>query len=282
MIKGNGYEKKESNLLFYKFSQRYGIEIKRYRGEPTEKRRIELKKRKILFSFMAFILIGLVLFIYDQFNGNPVSKYLATKKLERYLKDTYPDKELRIERGAYNFKDQEYSFQVLEKGSVRYFFGVKGYWPEVYRDGIYEANLDTELMEKIGKEAEEEIQALLAKDVKTLHSVYVYVEFLKGTFPPDTHWNKSMKLEKPIKMHIYLNATHATKEQIFEDTKKIQTILNQNGYNYERVNINANVIGDPKLSGKDIQGQDIGYLKYGIHFTKDEELKIKNMREFNQ
>lgn len=236
---------------------------------------------------LALLLIGFVLFIYNEFNGNPISKYLATKELESYLKETYPQKDFRVDSGSYNFKDKEYGFTVIEIGSVtpegnkprEYFFSVSGFInPTVKMDEIYTGNLDEQLMKKIGDEAEEEIKALLSQDVKTIINVDVYIEFLKGTFPADTHWNKSMKLEKPIWMHIYLNATNATREQVFEDVQKIQATLNKHGYEYESVNINANVLGDIKLSEKG----DIGYVKYAIKFKKDEELKIKNMREFNQ
>ena len=244
-----------------------------------------MNKRKILFSVLALLLIGFVLFIYNEFNGNPVSKYFATKELESYLKETYPKKEFRLDPGSYNFKDKEYSFNVIEIGSTtpggtgprEYFFSVRGFInPTVQMDGIYTENLDQVLMEKIGKEAGEEIKTLLSQDVKTIISVEVYVEFLKGTFPADSHWNKSMKLEKPIWMHIYLDATNATREQVFEDVQKIQATLNKHGYEYASVNINANVIGDPK--GK----EDIGYVKFATSFKKNDVLKLKDMREFNQ
>lgn len=243
--------------------------------------------RKIVFSVLAILLIGIVLFVYNEFNGNPISKYYATKELESYLKETYPKKEFRVDPGSYNFKDKEYSFNVIEIGSAtpggsgprEYWFSVIGFIkPTVGTDGIYTENLDQDLMEKIGKEAGEEIKALLSQELKTIISVDVYVEFLKGTFPLDSHWNKSMKFEKPIWMHIYLDATNATKEQVFEDVQKLQATLNKHGYEYGSVNINVNVIGDPKLPDKD----DIGYVKFATSFKKNEELKLKDIKEFNQ
>lgn len=246
-----------------------------------------MKKRKIVFSVLALLLIGFVLFVYNEFNGNPISKYFATQKLESYLKETYPKKEFRVDPGSYNFKDKVFPYNVIEIGSTNsdnsgpkeYRFEMRGFIkPTVQMDGIYTENLDQDLMAKIGKEAGGEIKTLLSQELKTIISVDVYVEFLKGTFPVDSHWNKSMKFEKPVWMHIYLDATNATKEQVFEDVLKLQATLNKHGYEYDSVNINANVIGDPKLSGKD----DIGYVKFATSFKKNEVLKLKDVKEFNQ
>jgi hypothetical protein len=236
------------------------------------------------------LLIGFVLYFYNEFNGNPISKYYATKELESYLKETYPKKEFRLDPGSYNFKDKAYSFNVIEIGSAtpggstprEYDFSVSGFLkPTVQIDGIYIENLDQDLMEKIGKEAREEIKSLLSHDVKNIMSVDVYVEFLKGQYPSDSHWNKSMKFQKPMWMHIYLDATNGTKEQVFESVKKIQASLNKHGYEYDSVNINANVIGDPKLMDKS-EMKDIGYVKFATSFKKDEVLKLKNIKEFNR
>src|SRR5690606_24922143 len=96
----------------------------------------KMSKRKIGYIVVLVVLIGFVLFIYNEFNGSPVSKYISTRTLEKYLEETYPDTELRIDRVYHDFKFGGYGFNVIEIGSVKpdgegpkkYEFSVRGFW----------------------------------------------------------------------------------------------------------------------------------------------------------
>ncbi|MFT4412849.1 DUF3139 domain-containing protein [Fredinandcohnia humi] len=246
-----------------------------------------MKKRKIIYMII-FVLLGLfVLFFYNELNGNPISKFYASKTVEKYLSETYPNREFRIEEGNYNFKFSEYGFKVIEIGSTSskeagpksYDITVKGFFkPYVGMDGIYYANLDEPLMEKISREAEKEIMELLSKGVPTVKGIGITLEIQKGKYDGNATWNKNMELEKPFGLHIVLDATTSTKEDVLTDSKKIQEVLNESGYNYDTVTINANFIPEAGKGSKD----EWGYVRYAFSFEKETKLSQKDIEELEK
>ncbi len=63
---------------------------------------------KKLFTITSIVLVlsilGLLLFFMDGFWGNPISKRIAEKSLERYILENYSEKDYIIENMDYNFK----------------------------------------------------------------------------------------------------------------------------------------------------------------------------------
>ncbi|MEH7237142.1 DUF3139 domain-containing protein [Bacillus sp. JJ1562] len=241
-----------------------------------------MKKRKVIYSIILGVLILFVLFIYNEFNGNPASKFYATKVLENYLEETYPEREFRIEEGFYNFKFKTYDFNVIEIGGVsaengpnKHEFNVRGFLkPNVILDSIYTENLDEPLMEKLSAEAQTEITALLKQSVQTVKGMVVALEVQKGHYDSNTTWNKDMELEKPFGMHIVLDSTKSTKEDVLTESQVIQKVLNENNYSYEYVTINGNIIDD---SNAEYAKDDNGYVKYYVSFERDTDLVLKDI-----
>ncbi|MCY8543081.1 hypothetical protein P9D59_03310 [Bacillus haynesii] len=240
-----------------------------------------MMKKKILYSVLIVLLVSFVLAAYNAFNGNPVSKKLSQTALEHYLTDRYPEKDLRIDNGLYNFKFAEYVFEVTDTGDQKrkdpYLFSLRGFiQPEVHTDGIYEENLNEPLMERLGEEAGKEIKTFLSKSINDLKDVHVYVEVLKGKLKNDAKWEKSLRLDKPMEVHILLDAANANRKDVYKTAQKIKRLLNEEGYDYEGVTINANI-----FDGEDIKDEEIGYLKYSTSFEKNTEIKLKDVEELN-
>ena len=240
-----------------------------------------MMKKKILYSVLIVLLVSFVLAAYNAFNGNPVSKKLSQTALEHYLNDRYPEKDLRIDNGLYNFKFAEYVFEVTDTGDQKrkdpYLFSLRGFiQPEVHTDGIYEENLNEPLMERLGEEAGKEIKTFLSKSINDLKDVHVYVEVLKGKLKNDAKWEKSLRLDKPMEVHILLDAANANRKDVYKTVQKIQRLLNEEGYDYEGVTINANI-----FDGEDIKDEEIGCLKYSTSFEKNTEIKLKDVEELN-
>ncbi|MBA4536971.1 hypothetical protein H1Z61_07385 [Bacillus aquiflavi] len=242
-----------------------------------------MKKKKMIYIVVLFILIGFVFFVYQSFNGNPLSKYMSQQVLKNYLLEQYPDKEFNIREGFYDFKFSEYVFNVVQIGAEmktenepdQYEFRLRGFLkPKVSYDGIYYENLDTKLMEKLSREAAAEITTLLKENISTIKHVEVYLEILTGKYDKNTVWDKKLKLEKPFDIHIVLDATHASKEEIFNASQAIQKALNSANYHYNSVNINGNMI-ENDIGMKD----ELGYVKYALSFNKDTNLQLKDMKE---
>jgi hypothetical protein len=103
--------------------------------------------RKILPRVLAAALAVGVFILYDGFNGNPASKWLAEQTVQAYLEKTYPDRELVIRDGYYNFKSSSYEFRVVAVGTTgedgqpkEYWFHVRGLIPRVDFDPISKQN----------------------------------------------------------------------------------------------------------------------------------------------
>lgn len=228
------------------------------------------------------MLVVFVLFVYNAFNGNPVSKFYSTNVLEKYLEETYPEREFRLEEGFYNFKFSTYDFNVIEIGDTSgeggpktYDFTVRGFLkPYVNFDPIYMENLDEPLMEKLSTEAQNEIMERLKQSVPSAKSVEVSLEVQKGQYDSDATWSKDMKLEKPISLFIVLDSTKSTKEDILTVAEIIQKVLNDNNYIYEYVTINGNIMDETSSEGvKD----EMGYVKYYVSFEPSTDIKLKDI-----
>ncbi|MBZ5216831.1 hypothetical protein HU186_21185 [Bacillus paralicheniformis] len=241
-----------------------------------------MMKKKILYSVLIVLLVSFVLAAYNAFNGNPVSKKLSQTALEHYLTDRYPEKDLRIDSGLYNFKFSEYVFEVTDTGDQKrkdpYLFSLRGFvQPEVHTDGIYEENLNEPLMERLGKEAGKEIKTFLSKSINHLKDVDVHVEVLKGKLKEDAKWEKSLRLERPMEIHILLDAANADRKDVYKTAQKIQRLLNEERYDYESVTINANI-----FEGEDIKDDETGYVKYSTFFEKNTDTRLKDVEELNE
>jgi hypothetical protein len=239
-----------------------------------------MKKKKWIYITLFVVLLVPLLLLYQAFNGNPASKYFSKRALAHYLADTYPKEQFRISDGFYNFKIGGYAYDVVQIGSGdAYEFEVQGFIkPKVTFDGVYYANLDESLMEKLGNEAANEITALLKKEVPEIVYVDVQIEILKGKLAPDTKWNKTLPLEKPMYIHITTNAAGKTKKDVASAMKKIQEALNANGYEYGSATMNANIMDNEKMTGKD----DFGYVKFSGSFKSNETIRENDIEQLNE
>ncbi len=76
------------------------------------------KTMKIILYTLLVLLLGIVLFALLSFYGNPISKIMADKAADEYLKTHYRDLDLVHERAYYNFKDGTYVVELWDKNSV--------------------------------------------------------------------------------------------------------------------------------------------------------------------
>lgn len=254
-----------------------------------------MKKKKMIYIFLLIILVGFILTAYNALNGNPISNIIGKKLVVNYLKENYPDEEFRIESGFYDFKFSEYSYDVIRIGedpyavidtslndiekqyqSLNYYVTVKGLFkPRVRYDSIKYARLDEALSQKLSTEASVEVKALLEENLSNLKAVEVNVDVTKFTLDKNTSWSKTLQLDYPIFLHIVTDGTNQSAEDSLIDGEKIQKLLNNNGYYYSNVTINANAF-DKALGAKD----EYGYVKYSYSFTPDTSLSVKDIDTF--
>ena len=102
--------------------------------------------------------------------------------------------------------------------------------PAVDPQVFYEENLNEPLMERLGEEAGKEIKTFLSKNINHLKDVDVHVEVLKGKLKEDAKWEKSLRLERPMEIHILLDAANADRKDVYKTAQKIQRLLNEERY----------------------------------------------------
>lgn len=241
-----------------------------------------MSKKKWLYVLGIIILTIPVLLFYNAFNGNPLTKYLATKHLEKYLNTTYPAEEFNVKDGFYDFKMGGYTYDVIiigEAEQTNYEFTVTGVLGnEVFQDGIYQANQDEPLINRLTNQANLELMNVLKEHVPEMKEVDVQLEVLKGRYDRDTDWDKDFQPEKPMYVHIMIDAEGFTQEDVLDRAKQIQTILNKGHYNYDAVTINANIFSDTESK----EPSSVWYVKYSVHFSQESQIKIKDVEEFEK
>lgn len=79
-----------------------------------------MKKKvfKIIALILALVLIGFLCWFANGLMGNPLSKLLATKTAEEYIRQTYPESDFYMERIAFSFKDSCYHAFIQSPTSV--------------------------------------------------------------------------------------------------------------------------------------------------------------------
>lgn len=236
-------------------------------------------KKKTIYTILIILLLGIVLYSYNEFNGNPISSYLAEKKLEFYLTEHYPEYSLRLENKGYNFKFSEYVFEAIQIGSENhvYEFTVRGHiFPEIRYDELRISLRDNELMERVSQQAEEEIFELLASSLDNLVEVSVTVEILKGQYDQQLQWSKEIVFDRPIRLFIILNSENNSREETLAEAQMIQNILNEHGYTYERVMINGNHLGKQTEQKDEKQG----YVRYSVSFEPNKNLTLRDIKTY--
>lgn len=238
-----------------------------------------MKRKKWMYITLLIVLIAPILYFYQAFNGNPISHYFSTKAVKDYLISNYPNNEYNVGDGAYNFKIGGYTYQVVQIGSEHqeeYEFNVTGFFkPTVTYDGIYYANLDEPLMEKLSNEITTELKELFKGKVARIVDGYVQIEVTQGALDPDTEWRLDLPINKPLYISLTLDVTSMSKEEVLEDVIFIQKTLTAENYPYERVTFNGNLFD--LTNDKD----DMGYVKYAISFDKYSKITLNEIEEFN-
>ncbi|WP_433745812.1 hypothetical protein [Falsibacillus pallidus] len=236
-----------------------------------------MNKKKTFHRILLFIFLAMILFIFNVFYGNPLSKYISKKDLEHYLHTHYPDKDFHLSKGDYVFPFGSYSYKVSEfqggqeSKSKEYEFMIGGAFSRKVRvDGIYEDNLDPNLMERLGKEAGEEINDLLTQHFSNINYVGARCAVLKDKLDENVKWDKSLDLDELLSINIFLDSRKQSKGEFYKEVTKIQTLLNEHGYNYKGVIVNGDLL-DTKSDTID------WYVKYDIYFTKTQSIKLKDI-----
>ena len=226
-----------------------------------------MMKKKIIYSVIAILLIGFVLFSYIQLNGNPIAQHKAKESLEEFLNQTYPDMDYEIKRAkGYGWTDGTFYFNVMKKDpavETTYQFYVSAIEPyEVYNDTIHESKIDKKTSEKLNAEAQQYILGLLQKKVPEIDGVSTDVAVYDKE---DEKWTPQLKTPKPMLITLGIEKGDLTKEQMLQQSLKIQKQLNTESIDYYLAEVGYRSV---------IKGEEI--YDY-VSFTSEQELTIEDV-----
>ncbi|NTU27456.1 hypothetical protein HPX95_14920 [Bacillus tequilensis] len=225
--------------------------------------------KKLVIGLLVIAVFGCGLYIYHVWFGDPFTKNTAEQKLISYVKQTYPNKDIKITDGVYDVKTSEYVFQANTQ-SHRYPMCTKGYLhPKVTCDGIEEAYIES-VAKYLNQEASKEIEADLKKAVPQVIKVDAAISIENGQFTLDTKWNKQLAEKAPMSMTIQLDASGSSKTDAAQLAEMVRKTLNEKRYTYSNGTIDC--------MEKDGDG-GFGYVKYSIDFLPKTAIQTNDAEE---
>ena len=225
-------------------------------------------KQKILYSVIAILLIAVLVFAYLQMSGNTLDKHKAKESLETFLQQNYPDMDYEIKQSVrYGWTDGTYLFEVVKKESIAvettYSFYVSAFEPyEVFSDTIHESNIDKEASHKLNAEAEQYILHLLQEKVTQVDSVDTEVEVYNNVAEA---WTPQLKTPKPMLIMLSIEKGDLTKEQMLQQCKAMQELLNNASINYYLTEVGY----------RSVENGEENYAY--VSFTPDQELTLDDL-----
>ncbi len=136
---------------------------------------------KILAAVAALMIIGFIFLLYNAFNGNFISGMYYKAKVDKYIAETYPDKNYTVSDYSYDFKTGNYYFAVTdpdsEDGCFRaYYSDYEGKVVDTYGEVLNLSNTLLRLEHEF-----REIDPLIEKHLDTKEKV-INGEFISGEF----------------------------------------------------------------------------------------------------
>ncbi|WP_291572955.1 hypothetical protein [Clostridium sp. UBA4548] len=197
---------------------------------------------KKVFIFILVGLIGLVGFIYNEFNGNPISKYFVKKEIQSYLSTNYGDKNLDIVKIQYNSRIKNYNTTVkLKKEGIEY--SIEKLEDGSYYDGYYNAEI---INPRFSRRMGEELRGFIYKDLKDkvsdISNIAVKFEIKGGKYPMNMEYTKEIE-EKP-EIIIELQGSGITQKEFLDRTFLIKEHIISEGYKPRGVHFRFNKVGE--------------------------------------
>lgn len=202
----------------------------------------KLNKKKIVYLV---ILIGIIVFLlglYNAFNGNPISKAISKVKVEKYIEETYPDKDFKIDEVVYNFKFGTY-YAVVSSEKEGYLFNIE----IMGKDNIWDAYkespmlIDIELTNRFSntiieytKEDIGDVVKLLDDNNKEKNYNYLFaeIEVPQGKYR-DKNIQFSNGMDDPFVLNLSLYPENGDnyKDELLLAAKALRSSINKRNYN---------------------------------------------------
>lgn len=123
------------------------------------------RSTKVILVFLGIVIVVGILFIWNAFHGNPISKMMAKKEAEKYIATQYSGTDYKIEDIFYNFKDGHYIANIVSPSSIDTHFELSVSAREVVVDS-YEYNVPKgwNTYERIDQQYRDTVEKVFARD----------------------------------------------------------------------------------------------------------------------
>ncbi|MGN7477067.1 hypothetical protein ACTHOQ_04355 [Solibacillus silvestris] len=235
--------------------------------------------KKWLSIFLAFVITSSVLFGYNEFNGNFISKQIAKSTLKDYLSEHYPDADFQFDKGFYNFKFNAYTFDVTfyeSPNNWTYTFEVgPKYLPNTIQTKTmhYDSRDETKSNDWSDQGSQYVKELLTAFPIGNIYySIDVPNQF------PQTEWAPAVNVivapSISIEFPLYKGETE---EEFLNTVQEIQAALDRDEIRYDTVSVYM----DEKMDNRD--GKKEGYAsiyyqrKYSLQFQGNSPITLDNI-----
>lgn len=215
----------------------------------------------IVFIFIIIFILAAGYSIRSEFHGDPVSKYLAAARINKYISTTYPGQQLGIKDVYFEFKsklyianiyspnDEDISFQIgIKKGSRRIFFD----------EYIDKYGTDHELSERFAGSLKADITAALIGKLPQLSEVTTVISIEKGKYPADTEY--SSQVDEPYSVILNFEGGQIFKQEFVELCYNAKEILKEKGF----------VVDSYIFDYREYNSKDKGGLGYSLELRNEQ------------
>ncbi len=183
--------------------------------------------KKVLIYTSIGVTLAIILFFAVAFFGNPISRVLANKAANDYLKTHYTELELEKEKAFYNFKDAKYVVRLQDKNSPDSQFALSfDSLGRLKYDSYGDRELNTfrryvdflnKLSDEIANENGFDFDFRLSPSGEKYYRSYLNLD---QVFDADD-------LPSPVNAHFESYAESPSLEGIMDNLKKVQTALSK-------------------------------------------------------
>lgn len=240
------------------------------------------KPIRIAAAIGAIILIIFLLFVTMALTGNPISKALATRTANKYVRGKYADLDLNREETYYNFKDGSYNVKYANKKSKDLHFTIStDYLGRLYYDG-YERDVISKWNTRL--RLDQEYRMYLEKLIRD-NLDYDYSMILPSSFADEKDEGLDiLEIDMPFDIHsfpfeghltIYIYEENRTWERLSEVILEINEFMEKEGIDIAQYSI----ILQEKVEEGSLMGDSTGVYNFPSSNLNSENLP-KVLEEF--
>lgn len=238
---------------------------------------------KKVFKIVGILIISSVILVINGFLGNPVSRILANKSSNKYIKQNYSRLNLEKEKNFYSFKDGNYHVVVQSKDSIDTNFHIYiNSFGKVVGDTYSSINFNTWL--RLDEEVREKISPIfksgLNYDIENIR-----VGLSSNTM--DESLELDMKLDIynpaiPYEIHVGIYTDDLTYEKIAEIALDIEEIMKE-----EKLSIIYMSFVLIPLSNREEEGKAISWnnaltaFDIPVEILKSDDI-VQGIKEYNE